>query len=290
VRTLGIGHKCTGRRLDCYIKQNDRTILTNEYLKMKCKLVKVADHPLNPKFHFEIDGKIYFYEFRGIKSNFEIALFCTKWNGKTKCRNTSFILPSDSLKQIIQNTPNCNKYPKNIDKSDPRVFDIQNYDVNSFDIGKGHSCSGTEIENYKKMNNHDIKKVKCKLLKIENNRGHPKFHFEIDEKIYFYGLRGIKADYKIVLCCPKRSCLNSASILPSEFLKQLIQDSPKNGRYSKVLNISDPRAYDINNYDSNSFEIRGSHKCQGIEHDVYIEKIHKKREISKNNRRKLKKL
>ena len=32
--------------------------------------------------------------------------------------------------------------------SDSRVYDIVNYDVNSFDIGSGHKCSGTEISLY----------------------------------------------------------------------------------------------------------------------------------------------
>jgi hypothetical protein len=251
-----------------FIKENNRELPE----KVKCKLVKIANRKGHPNFHFEIDGKIYFYEFRGIKSDYKIALYCSKSNGKSKCGNTSLISPSDCLKQIIQNTPNCTEYPKNIDKTDPRVFDIQNYDINSFNIGRGHSCPGTEIDKYMKI---DIKNVNCKLMKIDNNGGQPKFYFEIDEKFYIYGFRGIRADYKIVLCCNQRRCNNSAYISPTELLRQLIQDTPNNGlpflgKYSNFFDISDTRVYDINNFDSNSFEIRGSHKCQGTELDEFI--------------------
>jgi hypothetical protein len=124
-----------------------------------------------------------------------------------------------------------------------------------------------------------MKKLKkCKLVRIANRKGHPKFHIEIEEKLYFYGFRGIRADDKIVLYCNHNSCWNRVVISPLEFLKQLIHDSPTNRYgYSKILDISDPKAYDINNYDLNSLEIRGSHKCPGTDPDLYIRTMHLKR-------------
>ena len=72
------------------------------------------------------------------------------------------------------------------------------------------------------------KKVKCELLKITNRSGHPNFHFEINGQVYFYGIRGIKANYTIDLVCTKKyqnvkaQCDNISSILPSEFLKGVV--------------------------------------------------------------------
>ena len=61
-------------------------------------------------------------------------------------------MPSDCLKQIIQEKPTkpnqTNKTKKIFDKSDPRVYDTMNYDINSFKIQKGHICKGTEIGEY----------------------------------------------------------------------------------------------------------------------------------------------
>jgi hypothetical protein len=277
---IGRGHNCTGRKLDFYMKKHNPHLVE----KVNYKLIKIANHRKNPNFHFEIDGKIYFYGFRGIKADFKIVLFCTKMkeNGKSRCMTSSSILPTEFLKEIIQKTPNQLKTDKYVfqflDNSDPRVYDIKNYDINSLKICGGHKCAGTELEDYIKINTHDIpEKVNCKLVNIlTNRRDHPNFHFEINGKLYFYGLRGIKADYRIVLYCNQKSCGNSASILPSEFLKQLIQNTPKYAKYSKFLDISDPRVYDTENYDLNSFEICGSHKCPGTDLDIYIKKMKKR--------------
>ena len=91
----------------------------------------------------------------------------------------SFILPSEFNIDCL----------KNFDKSDPKMFDIKNYDINTFEIGNGHNCLGTELDGYLK----DIKPVKCKLLNIASRLGHPSFHFEIDGKFYFYGLKGVNS-------------------------------------------------------------------------------------------------
>jgi hypothetical protein len=54
-----------------------------------------------------------------------------------------------------------------------------------------------------KNSNSNNKPVKCRIVKIENRRGYPNFHFEIDGKMYIYGIEGIRTDYKIVLRCTK---------------------------------------------------------------------------------------
>jgi hypothetical protein len=122
-------------------------------------------------------------------------------------------------------------------------------------------------------------KMKCKLLKIENRRGHPNLHFEIDGKNYFYGIRGIRKDYKIVLKCTKHisgiTCNNNSFIAPLDLLKQIMQDKSSRTNYSKMLDISDPRVYDLKNYDINSFDIGKGHKCNGTEISLYLQFGHR---------------
>ena len=60
--------------------------------------------------------------------------------------------PSESLKQIIENVGGRNRYAKSLDRSDPRVFDLENYDVNSFEISGYHKCRGTELSVYYENN------------------------------------------------------------------------------------------------------------------------------------------
>ena len=43
--------------------------------------------------------------------------------------------------------------------------------------------------------------MQLKLIRIINCRGFPHLHFEIHGKMYFYGIRGIKKDYTMVLKC-----------------------------------------------------------------------------------------
>ena len=151
----------------------------------------------------------------------------------------------------------CSEFPKTfVDISDPKVCDIKNYDINSVEICGAHKCPGIEP---------DENKVEYKLIKVTNNRGNPNFHFEINGKYYVYGFRGIKRDYKIVFACIKSICHTYASITASEFLKEIIQNSPENSKYPKFLDRSDPKVYVWQNYEINSLEFYGAHKCPGIE-------------------------
>jgi hypothetical protein len=137
------------------------------------------------------------------------------------CATSSLISPSKSLKEIIQNTPLFSKYSKILNMADPRFFDIYNYEINSFSICQAHRCLGTELSVYSesKVNR------KCKLVKITKVRGSPILHFNINEKIYFYGIRGIKANYKINLKWV--GCGTHSYISPSEYFKQIIQETSK---------------------------------------------------------------
>jgi hypothetical protein len=67
---------------------------------------------------------------------------------------------------------------------------VTNYNISSFEICEAHKCLGTDIDAYRKKNNLP---VKFKIFQITDRRGHPKFHFEINGKVCFYGLRGNKS-------------------------------------------------------------------------------------------------
>ena len=148
-------------------------------------------------------------------------------------------------------------------------------------------------EYYKQFDrNRKSLNTKCKIMNITKVRGNPIFHFEMNGKIYNYGIKGIRADYKISLKCThdsknsaknlKVKCGNMSFIFSTETLASIIQDKPKepktakmHGRYAKFLDKSDYRVYDINNYDLNTFEILGTHKCAGTELSVYYQGIEK---------------
>jgi hypothetical protein len=315
---IGKGHKCQGLEIEVYsnaiyttynrLNCNNAGRPEKKAEKVKCKLVKISNRLGHPNFHFEIEGQIYFFGSRGIKANHKIVLCCRKTYLKSKCYNFSYIMPSESLNQLITNSPRNSQYPKCWDKSDPRVYDINNYDINSFESSGDHrhpgtklddyyenifplknqnfrsviktensssneiceslKCPNIEIDEYNKITAPQLKiyeKVKCKLSKISYRCGHPSFNFEINGKMYFYGIRSVKADYTIVLQCQKRLCNHSFDISPSDILKEIIQDTPKYSQYPKILDKSDPRVYDINSYDINEFECFGGHTHPGTE-------------------------
>jgi hypothetical protein len=87
---------------------------------------------------------MYFYGIQGISKDFKIILRCQKQFLGKACNNSSFIAPLDLLKQIMQDK-SSKKNSKMLDKSDPMVYDLKNYDINSFDIGKGHNVSELKL-------------------------------------------------------------------------------------------------------------------------------------------------
>ena len=160
-------------------------------------------------------------------------------------------------------------------------------DDNDFYIGeqqiKDQEEQITEIGKKEVLQNCALSqtKLKCKLVKIVDCRGSPHLHFEINGKMHFYGIVGVRADNKIVLRCQKilsgskLPCNNLSTVLPSEFLKEIIQKQPSEIKqiYPKFLDKSDPRFYDPANYDTNSFEICGNHNHPGMELDKYFKNI-----------------
>ena len=129
--------------------------------KMKCKLLKISRNVKGfPSYHFQINGKFFFYGFLGIQQDDKIVLKCTKSYQKEQldypCGCQSFILATEGLIKIIEKNPQKRmdrrktgrNYPKTLDKSDPRVYDINNYNINSFEIRRGHRCLGTELDAY----------------------------------------------------------------------------------------------------------------------------------------------
>jgi hypothetical protein len=154
-----------------------------------------------------------------------------------------------------------------------QCFKMLDFDDSDFYIGeqqiKDQEEQSTEIEKNKNLQNCALcqTKLKCKLVKIENRRGYPLLHFEINEKNYFYRILGVKVDNTIVLQCSKTispgsrlRCRNISTVLPSDLLEEIIENSPSISKYSKFLDKSDPRVHDLN-----SFDIGEGHKCSGTE-------------------------
>ena len=102
---------------------------------------------------------MYFYGIEGVRAHNMIVLRCNKVKSGSSlpCDNQSTVLPSDCLKEIIKKSPSeiKHRFSKFLDNSDPRVYEIDNYDINSFDIGSGHKCSGTEISLYLRIGDRE---------------------------------------------------------------------------------------------------------------------------------------
>ena len=164
---------------------------------------------------------------------------------------------------------------------------MTNFNENDFYNGE-NPIEISEFENENKLQPPansalDQTKMIYKLLKISNRRGHPNFHFEINEKVYVYAFKRFTADFQMALICKEKSCRTMSrisgkpvGIVPfykpdPEFLKQTIQNVPNFANSTKCLDKSDSRVYDIKNYDINSFVIGKNHKCTGTELDVYLD-------------------
>ena len=109
---------------------------------MKCKLLKITNRLGNPTFHFELKEKVYFYEFRGIKADYRIEFYCTKTHFDYKCKNVARMFPSEFLLNYMKD------FAKMVVKSDPMVYDINNYDLNTFENDYCHNHPGTELDDY----------------------------------------------------------------------------------------------------------------------------------------------
>jgi hypothetical protein len=84
----------------------------------------------------------------------------------------------------------------------------------------------------------------------------------------------------MILQCHNAKCSSGITILPLEFLKDIIQYSPNKLKTSKnhpqlfdksdllLYVLTDPKVYDIKNY--NLFETGRSHSCLGTEIDDYL--------------------
>ena len=62
-------------------------------------------------------------------------------------------MPKKNLKLLQTTTDN---YPKCLDKSYPRVYDINNYDTNSFEICGAHTHPGSKLHLYLKRQKPEI--------------------------------------------------------------------------------------------------------------------------------------
>ena len=78
-------------------------------------------------FHIQIDEKVYFYLFKGIKSNFEIDIKCNK------CDFGAYLCPTDTLKKIIFDKPKGQNtdFQKDMKFSNPIVRQLSSYNLSS---------------------------------------------------------------------------------------------------------------------------------------------------------------
>ena len=85
----------------------------------------------------------------------------------SNCGCQSQISATEVLKEIIETRPKKRNYIlkhlkiedmqklpdiylKTLKRSNPLVYDLNNYNINSFDVGKGHRCLGIELDAYMK--------------------------------------------------------------------------------------------------------------------------------------------
>jgi hypothetical protein len=225
---------------------------------------------------------VFSHGYRGITPDYRIGLRCQRKN----CNINTYIKNIELLKNFIVETNANPKFPYDfLNKTDPRIFDLHGYDLETFKLSSEHKCEGTDFEIYNKsllpVSLPVPEPTSIQLLKIEKYRESPTFHFKINGQMYFYGFRGVKVDFKIVLRCKKmhENCYLLSHVSPTEQLKEIIFERPrfqlKNARNKnyelKYFDKTDPRVYDTNSYDFSSFEFFGDHKCRGISMENYLD-------------------
>ena len=110
--------------------------------QLGCKILKIdGEQQNNPTFHFQINEKLYIYRIQGIRSDNKIIFQCTKEYEVNKlrsiCGNLSYISATESLQKIIKNMRERSEITSYLGFWDSSVYDMKNYDWNSFEIGIG---------------------------------------------------------------------------------------------------------------------------------------------------------
>jgi hypothetical protein len=152
--------RCLAIKLNVYMQKYMRST-TTFYKKPKngihCfqigKTLKIVKTPRGPLFHIEINKKVYFYAFKGIRLNFAIVLKCKK------CSHLAYLRPHDILKNIIFDNPKT-PLSKDMNFSDPRVYELESYDFESFNIDRIKNCLAIKLEDYMKPNSSGIDHTK----------------------------------------------------------------------------------------------------------------------------------
>ena len=276
--------RCLSIKLESYLKNQ----LVDQFTKLSSqigKILKIAKTPRGPLFHIQLNNKVYFYAFKGIKLNFKFVLKCTK------CRHLAYVCPRDILKSIIYDNPKT-PLSKDIDFLDPRVYELESYDLDSFD--KVKKCVAMTFDCYSASQNvknvdseihnktsHDNLKIaptsekNAKILKIATNKKFTSFYIEFGELVYLFGYRGVKANFDIVLKC-HRKCSHTIFLRPKDVLKDIIFDSPKgtkHGYFPKSILLSDARVCDPDNYSLEGLDISLIKKCRGKKLQEYNKEI-----------------
>ena len=57
-----------------------------------------------------------------------------------------------------------------IKKSDFRVYDLENYDIDSFELGGGHKCRGTDLASHLKLHSMIDKNRKSEEIGLNANK------------------------------------------------------------------------------------------------------------------------
>ena len=80
--------------------------------------------------------------------------------------------------------------------------------------------------------------------------------------VFIYKIKLIQTDFTLKLCCENNNCQIRVNIKPTQSLKDIIAF---NFGCPKFYPQNDPKIFDINTYDMESFESYGDHICRKIE-------------------------